>query len=120
MYFLPISSFPRNPVDFEGDYKYGLLTSVKGSLICSSISFKFHHQNSVLLSIIRSIRQPECQTPIKKKKKEVCSMCGGTALFQFSHSVMSDSSQPHGLQHSRPPCPSPALGVYSNSCPLSQ
>ena len=26
---------------------------------------------------------------------------------------------PHGLQHSRPPCPSPALGVYSNSCLLS-
>ena len=32
---------------------------------------------------------------------------------------MSTSSQPHGLQHSRPPCPSPTPGVYSNSCPLS-
>ena len=39
---------------------------------------------------------------------------------QFSHSVMSDSLRPHGLQHSRPPCPSPTLGVYSNSCPLSR
>ena len=38
---------------------------------------------------------------------------------QFSHSVVSDSSQPHGLQHSRPPCPSPTPRVYSNSCPLS-
>ena len=26
----------------------------------------------------------------------------------------------HGLQHSRPPCPSPTLGDYSNSCPLSR
>ena len=26
----------------------------------------------------------------------------------------------HGLQHARPPCPSPTAGVYSNSCPLSQ
>ena len=26
---------------------------------------------------------------------------------------------PHGLQHARPPCPSPTPGVYSNSCPLS-
>ena len=26
---------------------------------------------------------------------------------QFNHSVMSDSLQPHGLQHTRPPCPSP-------------
>ena len=33
---------------------------------------------------------------------------------------MSDSLQPHGLQHTRPPCPSPASIVYSNSCPLSR
>ena len=39
---------------------------------------------------------------------------------QFSCLVMSDSLQPHGLQHTRPPCPSPNPGVYSNSCPLSQ
>ena len=38
----------------------------------------------------------------------------------FSRSVMSNSLQPHGLQHARPPCPSPTPGVYSNSCPLSQ
>ena len=40
--------------------------------------------------------------------------------FQFSCSVMSDSLQPQGLQHSRPPCPSPTPGIYSNSCSLSQ
>ena len=39
---------------------------------------------------------------------------------QFSHSVVSNSLQPHGLQHARPPCPSPTPGVYSNSCPLSR
>ena len=38
---------------------------------------------------------------------------------QFSLSVMSDSLWPHGLQHARPPCPSPTPRVYSNSCPLS-
>ena len=38
---------------------------------------------------------------------------------QFSCSVMSDSLGPHGLQHTRPPCPSPTPGVYSNSHPLS-
>ena len=38
---------------------------------------------------------------------------------QFSCSVMSDSLQPHGLQHARPPCPSPTPGVYPDSCPLS-
>ena len=39
---------------------------------------------------------------------------------QFSCSVMSNSLQPHGLQHTRPPCSSPTPGVYSNSCPLGQ
>ena len=39
---------------------------------------------------------------------------------QFSCSVMSDSLRPHGLQHARPPCPSPAPRACSNSCPLSR
>ena len=33
---------------------------------------------------------------------------------------MSDSLRPHGLQHTRLPCPSPTLGAYSNSCPSSK
>jgi len=37
---------------------------------------------------------------------------------QFSHSVVSNSLQPHGLQHPRLLCPSPTPRVYSNSCPL--
>ena len=39
---------------------------------------------------------------------------------QFSHSVVSDSLQPHELQHARPPCPLPIPGVHSDSCPSSQ
>ena len=36
---------------------------------------------------------------------------------RFSHSVMSNSLWPHGLQHARLLCPSPTPGAYSNSCP---
>ena len=39
--------------------------------------------------------------------------------FEFSRSVVSDSLQPHGLQHTRLPCSSPAPGACSNSCPSS-
>ena len=39
--------------------------------------------------------------------------------FHFSHSVMSDSLWPHGLQHARLPCPSPTPRACSNSCPSS-
>ena len=41
-------------------------------------------------------------------------------MHQFSHSVISDSLWPHGLQHARPPCSSPTPGVYLNSCPSSR
>ena len=41
------------------------------------------------------------------------------SVSQFSHSVMSDSLWPQGLQHIRLPCPSPSPGTCWNSCPLS-
>ena len=41
-------------------------------------------------------------------------------VSQFIHLVVCNSLRPHGLQHARPPCPSPTPGVHSDSCPLSQ
>ena len=41
------------------------------------------------------------------------------SVSQFSCSVVSYSSRPHGLQHARFPCPSPNPGAYSKACPLS-
>ena len=43
----------------------------------------------------------------------------GAREFQFSHSFMSDSLQPHGLQHVRLPCLSSTPRACTNSCPLS-
>ena len=45
---------------------------------------------------------------------------GEFSSVQFSCSDMSDSFRPHGLQHTRPPCPSQTSRVYPNSCPLSR
>ena len=39
---------------------------------------------------------------------------------QFSRSVVSYSLWPHGMQHARPPRPSPTPRAYSNPCPLSR
>ena len=50
----------------------------------------------------------------KKKEKKIW-----IPSVHFSHPVMSDSLWPHESQHARPPCPSPTLRVYSNSCPSS-
>ena len=50
---------------------------------------------------------------IKKRWQEYISS------VHFSHSVVSESLQPHESQHARPPCPSPTPGVHSDSSPLN-
>ena len=50
----------------------------------------------------------------------VLCVCVCVCVCILSHSVVSDSLRPHGLQLSRPPCPSLSPRVFSNSCPLSQ
>ena len=46
--------------------------------------------------------------------------CVCVCVCVYVHSVVSDSLQPHGLQHARLPCPSPFPRACSNSCPLSR
>ena len=65
----------------------------------------------VAISFSRGCLPPRDQTHISKVS---------WISVQFSRSVVSDSLQPHGPQHARPPCPSPTPGVYPNSCPLSR
>ena len=65
------------------------------------------------------------QKHTKKKKKlylfKVYNVIFSYKLFLlFTCSVVSDSLQPRGLQHSRFPCSSPSPRVCSNSCPLSR
>ena len=59
-----------------------------------------------------------------EKKRTIYFFCSGNVFarssVQFSCSVVSNSLWPHGLQHARPPCPSPTPGACSNTCPLSQ
>ena len=54
----------------------------------------------------------------KRSRLRTCNL--EQVSVQFSRSVVSDSLRPHGLQHTRLPCPSPTSGAYSNSCPLLQ
>ena len=46
--------------------------------------------------------------------------CVQFSPVQFSHSVVSNSSRPHGPQHARFLCSSPTPGVYSNSSPWNR
>ena len=63
-----------------------------------------------LYSLLRGIHE------IKFLERQVLNV---PASVQFSCSVMSNSLWTHGLQHTRPPCPSPPPRVYLNSYPSS-
>ena len=56
---------------------------------------------------------------LKLKKPEIRNLLNEVSV-QFTRLVVSNSLRPHGLQHTRPPCPSPTPRAYSNSRPLSQ
>ena len=56
----------------------------------------------------------------RRRQGITLSKLGMFTLFSFSHSVVADSLQLHGLQHARLPCLSPCPRVCLNSCPLSQ
>ena len=92
---------------------------------------------SSLLALIINIIKETNNFTLEAREQLVLSMWGSLSLceiawenkkcyfvsdnsVQFSHSVMSNSLQPHGLQHTRLPCPSPTPGACSNSCPSSQ
>ena len=53
-------------------------------------------------------------------KVEIHKSCLCSEAILFSGSVVSNSLWPHGLQHTRLPCPSSFPRVCSNSCPLSR
>ena len=65
---------------------------------------------AAVFTIAKTCQQLKCPSTEERIRK---------ISIQFSCSVMSDSLRPHGLQHSRLPCPSPTPGAYSNSCPSS-
>ena len=74
---------------------------------------------ATLFIIARTWKQPRCPLIDEWIKKLWCIYTVEYSV-QFNRSVVSNSLWPRESQHSRPPCPTPAPGVYTNSCPLSQ
>ena len=71
----------------------------------------------------RDSQEPSPTPQFKRINSSALSLIYGptlTSIHQFSHSVMSVSLWPHGLEHARLPCPSPTPGAYSSPCALSR
>ena len=67
-------------------------------------------------SLLRATRKAPIPWQMPNKHEFPFTCCS----VQFSHSVVSNSLQPHELQHARPPCQSPTPRIHSNSHPSSQ
>ena len=74
-------------------------------------------KSSVLIPVQRKGNAKECSN---YHTIALISHASQFISVQLSCLVVSDSLQPHELQHSRPPCPSPSPGVHSNSRPSSR
>ena len=83
--------------------------------ICFSYIIYFNPHKNPMIQVLLSL-SPLCRRRNRLIKKSNILLNS----VQFSCSVVSDSLWPHGLQHTRLPCPSPTPGACSNSCPLSQ
>ena len=78
-------------------------------------------ENEELNSLLMKVKEESEKVSIKLNIQKIKIMASGPInSVQFSLSVLSDSSQHHGPQHTRPPCPSPIPRVYSNTSPLSR
>ena len=119
--FIPLCISDHNHVSLSTWTLPGSLTRTWASPVQEACLFKSPGTSMIPDS------QVCCSLKKKKKKKKRLwtsslkhSLFSAISTSQFSCSVMSDSLQPHGLQHARPSCPSPTPRVYSNSCPSTQ
>ena len=80
-------------------------------------------ESILLLNLIYSVIRYDyhisllCSRANQSNSLSICMHLLSSSSAQFSYSGMSNYLWPHGLQHTRLPCPSPAPGACSNSCP---
>ena len=81
----------------------------------------FMAESEELKSLLMKVKEESEKVGLKHNIQKTKIMAyGPISSIQFSHSVMSNSLGPYGLQHTRPPCTSPPPRVYSNSYPLNR
>ena len=99
----------------------GLWTGETWGIACLyiMINWIFQESNAIIICVFFSHWRQGKTLLFSLDVVQVLIPSNTLTLLLFSLSAVSNSSQPHGLQHMRLPCPSPYLGASSNSCPLS-
>ena len=109
----------ESPLDSRWSYQ-SILKEISPRCSLEGLMLKLKHQ--YFGHLMRRTDSFE-KTLILGKKKWICvTFVDGiiTAYPSVQSLIISDSLRCHGLQHARPPCPSPSPRVHSNPCPLCQ
>ena len=93
------------------DYTVEVRNRFKGLDLIESVP------DELWMEVCDIVQEAEIKTIPKQKKCKKAKWLSEFSSVQSS--VVSNSLQPHELQHARPPCSSPTPGVHSNPCPLS-
>ena len=115
-------TIPRVIFEFEFRTHFGGGQTIVLEKTLESLSWLWHDLRFLGLREEQQVQTKTCKTWPVWEEKDLKKTAKGTqeqneeSSVQFSRSVV----WPHGLQHARPPCPSPTPRVYPNSSPLSQ
>ena len=91
------------------------------NLIYADDTTRMVESEEELKSLLTKVKEESEKVVLKLNIQKTKIMASGPiSSVQFSHSVMSDSLQPHKSQHARSSCPSPPPGVHPDSRPSSQ
>ena len=100
---------------FQGTFEF-----LESAQFWEMLSFSQHLRNILISTFIVMMTRPLIRShPTATSHQCVKTVRTLWHLAQFSCSVVSDSLQPHELQQTRPPCPSPTPWVHTNPCPSS-
>ena len=99
-------------------YRYSTRVKCKSSNLTKCFYYSFFF--SAFLPFLPPSLHPFFLSFSKSLSSSCKSQVNPQKMVLFSCSAVSNSLQPYGLQHTRPPCPSLSPGACSNSCPLSR
>ena len=92
-------------------YRYSTRVKCKSSNLTKCFYYSFFF--SAFLPFLPPSLHPFFLSFSKSLSSSCKSQVNPQKMVLFSCSAVSNSLQPYGLQHTRPPCPSPTPGVYS-------
>ena len=114
---------PLSDVSFASIFFYSVVCLLTLLTLCFTEKFFLLKSTLTIISFMKyafGIISKKCLTYPRSSRFSPMLSSRNFIVLLFSCQVVSDSLQPHVLQHARPPCPAPSPAACPSSCPLHQ